>query len=96
MLGLDDPKEIRKYSERKLRNYHIGGYAPPPIKEGLCQEPIVELSKRNRAKRKQLSKIAVVEINEPLPHLNIEEQKKPIQRAAFRKLKGLKDKKNKK
>ena len=36
LLGLMDPKEIRRYSERRLRNYHIGRYAAPPIKEKLC------------------------------------------------------------
>jgi len=37
----------------------------------------------------------VVEIDEPLPYLNLEEQKKLIQKAALRKLKKLEEKKNK-
>jgi hypothetical protein len=40
LLGLNDPKEIRRYSERKLRNYYSGRYAPPPIKKDLCLEPV--------------------------------------------------------
>jgi hypothetical protein len=35
-----------------------------------------------------------VEIDEPLPRLNFEEQKKLIQKAALRKLKKLEDKNN--
>jgi hypothetical protein len=93
LLGLTDPKEIRRYSERRLRNYYSGIYAPPPIKKKLRPEPIDELPKKSRGKQKQPPKIIVVEIDEQLPRLNFEEQKKLIQKAALRKLKKLEDKK---
>jgi hypothetical protein len=92
LLGLADPKEIRKYSERRLRNHYVGGHTPPPIR--LCPDPVVELPKKSRGKQKQPPKIIVVEIDEPLPQLNLEAQKKLIQKAALRKLKKLEDKNN--
>jgi hypothetical protein len=92
---LESPNETRKYSKRKLRNYQAGGYAPPPVKKGLCPGRVDELSKKSRAKHKQPPKIIVVEIDEPLPPLNLEAQKKLIQKAALRKLKKLEEEKNK-
>jgi hypothetical protein len=97
LLGLNDHndhKEIRKYSERTLRNYQIGRYAPPPNKKKLCREPMDELPKKSRGKQKPPPKIVVVEIDEPLSQLNLEGQKKLIQKAVLRKLKKLEDKNN--
>lgn len=96
LLGLMDPKEIRRYSERRLRNYHIGRYAAPPIKEKLCQEPMDEVPKKSLGKPKKPPRIILVEIDEPFPLVNLEEQKKLIQKAALRKLKALEAEKNKK
>jgi hypothetical protein len=92
-LGLESPNEIRKYSERKLRNYQAGRYTPPPDKNKLHREPTGELPKKSRGRQKQSPKIIVTEVDEPLPRLNLEEQKKLIQKAALRKLKKLEDKK---
>lgn len=36
LLGLEHPREIRKYSKKRLRNYQAGRYAPHPIKKKLC------------------------------------------------------------
>jgi hypothetical protein len=93
LLKLNDPKEIRKYSERRLRNYYSGGHTPPPIRKKLFPDPMVELPKKNRGKQKYPPKIIIVEVDEPLPLLNLEAQKKLIQKAALRKLKKLEDKK---
>jgi hypothetical protein len=89
LLGLNDQKEIRKYSERRLRNYYSGGHTPLPIKKKSWPEPMVEILKKRCGKRKQPPKIIVVEVDEPLPQLNLEEQKKLIQKAALRKMKKL-------
>ena len=75
LLGLEDPKEIRKYSERRLRNYQVGRLAPPPIKKKLCQETMDELPKKSRGKQKQIPQIIVVEIDEPLPNINLKARK---------------------
>jgi hypothetical protein len=95
LLRLESPNEIRKYSERKLRNYQVGRYTPPPDKKKLYREPTDELPKKNRGRQKEPPKIIVVEVDEPLPRLNLEEQKKLIQKAALRKLKEAEGKKNK-
>jgi hypothetical protein len=92
LLGLTDPKEIRRYSERRLRNYYSGGYTPPPIKKKSCPELIAEIPKKSRGKQKQPSKIIVVEIDEPLSVMNLEAQKELIKKAALRKLKKLEGK----
>ena len=55
---------------------------------------MVELHKKNWGKQKQPPKIIVVKIDEPLPQLNLEAQKKLIQKAALRKLKKIEDKNN--
>jgi|GEM_PF-1403665 len=94
LLGLTDPKEIRRYSERRLRNYYSGGHTLPPIRKKLCPDPMVELPKRSRGKQKLPPKIIVVEIDEPLSQLNLEAQKKLIQKAALRKLKKLEEENN--
>jgi hypothetical protein len=52
-----------------------------------------ELPKKSRGRQKQPPKIIVIEVDEPLPRLNLEEQKNLIQKAALRKLKRLEDKK---
>jgi hypothetical protein len=93
LLGLESPNEIRKYSERKLRNYQAGRYTRPPDKNKLYREPMDELPKKSRGRQKQPPKIIVIEVDEPLPRLNLEEQKNLIQKAALRKLKRLEDKK---
>ena len=54
-----------------------------------------ELPKKSRGKQKQPPKIIVVEIDEPLPLVNPEAQKKLIQKAALRKAKKLEEEKNK-
>jgi hypothetical protein len=53
-----------------------------------------ELSKKSRGKQKQIPQIIVVEIDEPLPNINLKAQKKLIQKAALRKLKKLEGKNN--
>ncbi len=92
LLKLTEPKEIRRYSERRLRNYYSSSCAPPRVKTNLCQQPIDELPKKSRGRQKRAPKIIVVEIDEPLPKLNLEAQKKLIEKAALRRLKKLEDK----
>jgi hypothetical protein len=94
LLRLESPKDIRKYSERRLRNYQAGRYIPAPDKKKLHLETTNELPKKSRGKQKHPPKIIVVEIDEPLPQLNLEAQKKLIQKAALRKLKKLNEEKN--
>jgi hypothetical protein len=74
LLRMDSPKDIRKYSERRLRNYYSGDHTPLPIRKKLCPDPMVELPKKSRGKQKQPPKIIVVEIDETLPIINLEAQ----------------------
>jgi len=48
-----------------------------------------ELPKKSRGKQKRLPKIVAVEIDEPLPNINLEAQKKLIQKTALRSSKSL-------
>jgi hypothetical protein len=91
---VDDPKEIRKYSERRMRNDFSGRYTdklPPIINKEPRQESVDDISKNSRANQKPPPKIVVVEIDEPLSSINLEAQKKLIRKAALRKLKKLEE-----
>jgi hypothetical protein len=91
LLRLQNPKEIRKYSERRLRNHQVGRYTPPSDESKQHREPTEELPKKSRGRQKQSPKVILVEIDEPLPQLNLEAQKELIKKAALRKLKKLED-----
>jgi len=94
LLRLDNPKEIRKYSERRLRNFQLGGDAPPPIGKKSCPELRAEIPEKSQGRQKQPRKVIVVETDEPLPIIILEVQKELIKKAALRKLKKLEDKKS--
>jgi hypothetical protein len=93
LAGLDDSKEIRKYSERRLRNWHPGRFdqPPPAVKKKPAREPTGDVPEQARGKWKSI-KITVVEV-EPLPPENLEVLKELIKRAALRKLKELEEEK---
>ncbi len=88
LLGLTDPKEIRRYPERRLRNYHIGGYEHLQ-RIGRDGNQWMSFLKRAEDNTSNPPRIKLVEIHEPLPIINPEAQKKLIQKAAIRKLKNL-------
>ena len=67
LLGLAEPKELRKYSERKLRT-----------NQNSCSEPMVELPQKSRGKQKHPPETIVVEIDELLPRMNLEAQKELV------------------
>ena len=91
LVGLDDPKEIRKYSERMLRNYRSSGlpHKPPQISKKQVPKPEEKSSGKIRTKRKWAPDVKVVEVDEEISPLNLEALIKLIQKAAFRKLKEL-------
>jgi hypothetical protein len=93
LAELDDPKEIRKYSERRVRNWHSSRFdqLPPSVKKKPAREPTGDVPEQARGKWKPL-KIRVVEV-EPLPPENLEVLKELIKRAALRKLKELEEEK---
>ena len=92
LAGLDDPKEIRKYSERRLRNWHSSrfAYLPPSDKKKPVREPTDDAPEQAGVKWKKPPKIRVVEV-EPLPPENLEVVKELVKRAALRKLKDLEE-----
>jgi hypothetical protein len=93
LIGLEDPKEIRKYSERRLRNWHPSRFdqLPPSVKKNSAREPTGDVPEQARGKWKPI-KITVVEVG-PLPPENLEVLKELIKRAALRKLKDLEEEK---
>lgn len=93
LAGLDDPKEIRKYSERRLRNWLPSRFdqLPPAVKKKPAREPTGDVPEQTRGKWKPI-KIRVVEVG-PLPPENLEVLKELVKRAALRKLKELEEEK---
>jgi len=91
LSGLDDPEDIRKYSERKLRNYQSSDLAhkPPPIRKKEVPKPEEKSSGKIRTKRKWSPDVIAVEIDEEVSPLNLEVLRKLIQKAALRKLNEL-------
>jgi hypothetical protein len=91
LAGLDDPKEIRKYSERRLRNYRSSGlpHKPPQISKKQVPKPEETSSRKIRTKRKWVPDVTAVEVDEEISPLNLEALIKLIQKATFRKLKEL-------
>jgi hypothetical protein len=91
LAGLDDPKDIRKYSERRLRNYRQGNFPdkPPQIKKKPAPDPKEKSSEKTRTKKKQPPRVIAVEIDEHLSPLSLEALKELIRKAALRKLKEL-------
>jgi hypothetical protein len=73
LTGLDDPKDIRKYSERRLRNYRQSNFPdnPPQIKRKPIPDPKEKSSEKTRTKKKQPPRVMVVEIDEHLSPLNL-------------------------
>jgi hypothetical protein len=71
LAGLDDQKEIRKYSERRLRNWHPSRFAqlPPSVEKKPVREPTGDVPEQARGKWKPI-KITVVEVG-PLPPENL-------------------------
>ena len=78
MTGLDDPREIRRYSERRLRNYRSSNFPdkPPPIKKKPMPEPEAKSSEKIRTKRKRSPEVIAVEIDEQVSPLNLEVNKR--------------------
>jgi hypothetical protein len=95
-VGLDDPKEIRKYSERRLRNYRQSNFPdrPPQIKKKPITDPREKSSEKTRTKKKQPPRVIAVEIDETLSPLSLEALKELIRKAALRKLKELEKDRN--
>jgi hypothetical protein len=91
LAGLDDPKDIRKYSERRLRNYRQSNFPdkPPQIKKKPIPDPKEKSSDKTRTKKKQPPRVIAVEIDEHLSPLSLEVLKELIRKAALRKLKEL-------
>jgi ribosomal protein L28 len=88
LAGLDDPKDIRKYSERRLRNYRSGDLPhTPPKRKKQASEQEEKSARKNRTKRKWSPDVIAVEIDEHLSPLNLEVLKELIQKAALRKIK---------
>jgi hypothetical protein len=91
LAGLDDPKDIPKYSERRLRNYRQSNFPdkPPQIKKKPTPDPKEKSSEKTRTKKKQPPRVIAVEIDEHLSPLSLEALKELIRKAALRKLKEL-------
>jgi len=88
---LDDPKDIRKYSERRLRNWYPSHFIHihPPVKKKPVYEHPSDVPEKRRVKWKKPPKITVVEVDEPLPRESLERLKHLVTKAALRKLKEL-------
>ena len=71
LAGLDDPKDIRKYSERRLRNYRQSNFPdkPPQIKKKPTPDPKEKSSEKTRPKRKWSPDVIAVEIDEEVSPL---------------------------
>jgi hypothetical protein len=91
LAGLDDPKDIRKYSERRLRNYRQSNFPdkPPQIKKKPILDPKEKSSDKTCTKKKQPPRVIAVEIDEPLSPISLDVLKELIRKAALRKLKEL-------
>ena len=91
LAGLDDLKDIRKYSERRLRNYRQSNFLdkPPQIKKKPILDSKEKSSDKTRTKKKQPPRVIAVEIDEPLSPISLEALKELIRKAALRKLKEL-------
>ena len=91
LAGLDDPKDIRKYSERRLRNYGVSNFPdkPPHIKKKPTPDPKEKSSDKTRTKKKQPPRVIAVEIDEHLSPVSLDVLKELIRKAALRKLKEL-------
>jgi hypothetical protein len=89
LAALDDPKDIRKYSERRLRNYRQSDFPdkPPQIKKKPIPDLKEKSSEKTRTKKKQPPRVIAVEIDEHLSPLSLEVLKELIRKAALRKLK---------
>jgi hypothetical protein len=70
---LDDPKDIRKYSERKLRNYRSKDLSnkPPPKRKKELPEPEEKSAGKIRTKRKWSPDVMAVEMDEDLSPLDL-------------------------
>jgi hypothetical protein len=97
LATLDAPEEIRRYSERKLRNYRSSSFTdkPPTIRRKPSTDAKGKTPGRSRTKRKQPPEIIVVETDEPLARPDLRVLEELIQKAALRKLKEAEEKKNK-
>jgi hypothetical protein len=97
LATLDAPEEIRRYSERKLRNYRSSGFTdkPPTIRRKPSTDAEGKTPERSRAKRKQPPEIIVVETDKPIARPDLQVLGELIRKAALRKLKELDNKKNK-
>jgi hypothetical protein len=91
LLGLDDPEEIRKYSERRLRGSQSlrSAEARPVIgRKRKRKSPSRKPRKTKPKKAKEPPKVKVVEVG-PLPPENLEALKILIGRVALRKIREL-------
>ena len=93
MAGLDDPKDIRKYSERRLRNYRHSNFPdkPPQVKKKKVREQGEKSSGKIRTKRKWSPDVIAVEIDEEVSPLDLEGLRKLIQKAVLLKIKDASD-----
>lgn len=91
LAALDDSEQIRRYSERRLRNYLLSNFAyePPPIKKKPIPESEAKSLEKIRTKRKRPPEVIAVEIDEQFSPLDLEALKRLIRKAALRKLKQL-------
>ncbi len=89
LAGLDNPKDIRRYSERRLRNYRQSNFPdkPPQKKKKPIPDPKEKSSDKTRIKRKWSPDVIAVEIDEEVSPLDLDVLRKLIQKAALRKIK---------
>jgi hypothetical protein len=80
LAGLDDPREIREFSERRLRNYRQSNFLdkPPHIKKKPILDPKEKSPKKTHTKKKQPPRVIAVEIDEHLSSLSFEVLKELI------------------
>ena len=91
VLGLDDPEEIRRYSERRLRgfqSFESAGARPLIERKRKRESPSRKLRKTKPKRRKEPRKVKVVVV-EPMPPENLEALKILIMRVALRKFQEL-------
>ncbi len=91
LAGLDDPEDIRKYSERRLRNYRQSNFPdkPPQIKKKPIPDSKEKPSDKTRTKKRRPPRVIAVEIDEHLSPVSLEVLKELIRKAALRNLKEL-------
>ena len=96
LAGVDDPKDIRKYSERRLRNYRQSNFPDKPsqIKKKTIPDPKEKSSEKTRTKKKQPPRVIAVEINESLSPVSLDALKGLIRKAALQKLRELEKEQN--